>query len=51
MELRVAPGAGHSMYSAELQAEVLRATDAFRDCWRPEEDEGGAAGEDEEGSR
>ena len=43
MELRVAPGAGHSMYSAELQAEVLRATDAFRDRGRPEE-EGGAAG-------
>ena len=30
MELRVCAAAGHSMYSAQLQAEVLRATDAFR---------------------
>ena len=30
MELRIAPAAGHSMYSPPLQAEVLRATDAFR---------------------
>eukprot|EP00900_Chrysochromulina_parva_P007950 jgi/Chrpa1/17156/Chrysochromulina_OHIO_Genome00023920-RA len=30
MELRVVPGAGHSMYDSQLQAEVLRATDLLR---------------------
>ena len=31
MELRIVPGSGHGMYDAGLQAEVLRATDRFRD--------------------
>ena len=30
MRLRVVPGAGHSMYDAGLQREVLRATDSLR---------------------
>ena len=33
MHLRVAPGAGHSMYDPALTHEVVEATDALRD-WR-----------------
>ena len=35
MELRVVPGAGHSMYDSQLQAEILRATDLLRTVSTP----------------